>query len=100
MALLVNIGTYNIWPLGWRPSLDMAAVPGTTLLLGGLFLPESPNSLIERGHFEAGRQVLQRIRGTEQIEEEYQTIVAAQQVRKSLAALKATHSHGAHASNV
>ena len=80
VAQLVNIGAFNIRPWGWRLSLGLAAVPGTILLLGGLFLPESPNSLIERGQFEAGRRVLQRIRGTKQVEEEYQTIVAAQQV--------------------
>ena len=79
-AQLVNIGTYNIRPWGWRLSVGLAAVPGTILLLGGLFLPESPNSLIERGQFEKGRQVLQRIRGTHEVEAEYQTIVTAQQV--------------------
>jgi hypothetical protein len=35
---------------------------------GGLTLPETPNSLIERGHLEQGRDVLQRIRGTENIQ--------------------------------
>jgi Sugar (and other) transporter len=35
---------------------------------GGLTLPETPNSLIERGHLEEGRDVLQRIRGTENIQ--------------------------------
>jgi hypothetical protein len=45
----INIGTYNIRPWGWRLSLGLASVPGTILLFGGLFLPDSPNSLIERG---------------------------------------------------
>lgn len=80
IAQLINIGTYNIRPWGWRLSLGLAAVPGTILLLGGLFLPDSPNSLIERGQFEKGKQVLQRIRGTQQVEEEYAIIVAAQEV--------------------
>lgn len=35
-------------PWGWRLSLGLAAVPAMLLLLGGLVLPESPNSLIER----------------------------------------------------
>lgn len=63
IAQVINIGTYNIRPWGWRLSLGLASVPGTILLLGGLFLPDSPNSLIERGQFEKGKQVLQRIRG-------------------------------------
>ena len=79
-AQLINIGTYNIRPWGWRLSLGLAAVPGTILLLGGLLLPDSPNSLIERGQFEASRRVLQRIRGAQQVEEEYQTILAAHEV--------------------
>ena len=33
---------------GWRLSLGLAAVPAVVLTLGGLVLPESPSSLIER----------------------------------------------------
>ena len=33
---------------GWRLSLGLAGVPACVLLLGGILLPESPNSLIER----------------------------------------------------
>lgn len=83
IAQVINIGTYNIRPWGWRLSLGLASVPGTILLLGGLFLPDSPNSLIERGQLEKGKQVLQRIRGTQQVEEEYGTILAAQEVRNA-----------------
>jgi len=86
----INIGTYNIRPWGWRLSLGLASVPGTILLLGGLFLPDSPNSLIERGQFEKGKQVLQRIRGTQQVEEEYGTILAAQEVNDAQVSLSFT----------
>lgn len=81
-AQLINIGTFGIRPWGWRLSLGLAAVPGSILLLGGLFLPDSPNSLIERGQFEKGREVLEHIRGTQQVEEEYSTILAAQEAEK------------------
>ena len=36
------------WAHGWRLSLGLAAVPAFVLLAGGILLPESPNSLIER----------------------------------------------------
>lgn len=46
---------------------------------GGILLPETPNSLIERGHLEEARRVLKKIRGTDNIEVEYEDIVMAQQ---------------------
>lgn len=36
-------------PWGWRVSLALAGVPAIVLTLGGIFLPDTPNSLIERG---------------------------------------------------
>lgn len=47
MAQLINYGV-NDWDNGWRLSLGLAAVPASVLTLGGILLPESPNSLIER----------------------------------------------------
>lgn len=47
---VINIGTEKLYPWGWRLSLGLAAVPATTLLLGGIFLDDTPNSLLERGH--------------------------------------------------
>ncbi len=64
MAQLINYGTKNIYPWGWRLSLALAGVPGFMLFLGALSLPDTPNSLIERGKLEEGERVLQRIRGT------------------------------------
>ena len=53
VAQLVNVGTAKIvagW--GWRLSLGLGAVPAIALIIGGIFLPDTPNSLIERGHVE------------------------------------------------
>lgn len=47
---MINIGTSKIYPWGWRLSLGLCMVPATTLLLGGIFLDDTPNSLCERGH--------------------------------------------------
>jgi hypothetical protein len=53
---LVHIaGTQNIEEWGWRLSLGLAAVPAVILTLGGALLPETPNSLVERGHHEQVR---------------------------------------------
>lgn len=48
--LIINLTDAVRW--GWRLSLGFAFVPSTVLFLGGVFLPDSPNSLLERGHLE------------------------------------------------
>ena len=45
-------GTSRIHTWGWRLSVGLAAVPAIVLFIGSLLLPETPNSLIERGHHE------------------------------------------------
>ncbi|KAK9807820.1 hypothetical protein WJX72_010227 [[Myrmecia] bisecta] len=85
IAQAINIGTIKNVPWGWRLSLGLAAVPGTLLLLGGLFLPESPNSLIQRGQQERGKRVLQRLRGTHNVDYEFNTIVEAEEAEMHLA---------------
>lgn len=60
---------------GWRVSLALAVVPAVMLISGSLFLPDTPNSLIERGEKEKGKAVLQKIRGVENVDVEYDDIV-------------------------
>ncbi|RDX70836.1 Sugar transport protein 10, partial [Mucuna pruriens] len=67
---------------GWRISLGVGAVPAIVLCLGSFFLVETPNSLIERGQHEKAKKMLQKIRGTENIEEEYQDLVDASEAAK------------------
>jgi len=77
-AELINYGTNKIKAgYGWRVSLALAAVPAGIITLGSLFLPDTPNSLLERGHADEARRMLRRIRGTEEIGEEYADLVAA-----------------------
>ena len=73
----INIGTTRIYPWGWRLSMAIAAVPSIVLTLGGIFLPDTPNSLLERGKETEARQVLVRVRGTQDIDEEFEDIRAA-----------------------
>jgi len=77
-AELINYGTNKIKAgYGWRVSLALAAVPAGIITAGALFLPDTPNSLLERGHADEARRMLRRIRGTEDIGEEYADLVAA-----------------------
>uniref|UniRef100_A0A0E0EPE9 Major facilitator superfamily (MFS) profile domain-containing protein n=1 Tax=Oryza meridionalis TaxID=40149 RepID=A0A0E0EPE9_9ORYZ len=77
-ANLVNYGAAKIrggW--GWRVSLGLAAAPACVIAVGSLFLPDSPSSLINRGRHEQARRVLRRIRGTDEVDDEYGDLVAA-----------------------
>lgn len=83
VANAINIGTNRLlW--GWRLSLGLAAVPGSVLLLGGLFLPETPNSLVERGYLSEAKAVLQKVRGTKDVDVEFDTIVLANEALKGM----------------
>ncbi|KAK8941377.1 Hexose carrier protein HEX6 [Platanthera zijinensis] len=80
VANLVNYGTQKItagW--GWRISLSLAALPATLLIIGALFLPETPSNLIHRrgGDLREARSVLQKIRGTTDVEKELEDLATA-----------------------
>ncbi|KAJ7964136.1 Sugar transport protein [Quillaja saponaria] len=77
IANLVNYKTAEIHPYGWRISLGGAAIPAVILLLGSLTIVETPTSLIERGRKDKGLMTLQKIRGMEDVEKEFQEIVDA-----------------------
>ncbi|KAJ7552450.1 hypothetical protein O6H91_06G080800 [Diphasiastrum complanatum] len=79
-ANLVNYGTQRLTPWGWRLSLGLAAVPASLMTFGGLFLPETPNSLVERGYLEQGRKVLEKIRGTTNVALEFEDLVQASDI--------------------
>ncbi|KAK7411629.1 hypothetical protein VNO78_03064 [Psophocarpus tetragonolobus] len=83
-ANMVNYGTQQIKPWGWRLSLGLAAVPALLMTVGGIFLPDTPNSLIERGLTEKGRKLLERIRGTNEVDAEFQDMVDASELANSI----------------
>ncbi|KAK8970576.1 Sugar transport protein 14 [Platanthera guangdongensis] len=74
VADLINYFTEKIHPWGWRLSLGLAAVPATLMFAGGLFLPETPNSLVERGMVEEARRVLEKVRGTAKVDAELEDL--------------------------
>ncbi|KAM7262317.1 hypothetical protein ACFE04_021394 [Oxalis oulophora] len=85
VANSVNYGTNQIvggW--GWRVSLALAAVPALMMVVGSLFLPDSPNSLLERGHNEKAREMLEKVRGTKNVDSEYQDLVYACEAAKKV----------------
>eukprot|EP00897_Mesotaenium_endlicherianum_P000680 jgi/Mesen1/10612/ME000088S10110 len=85
VAQLINYGTQNAHPWGWRLSLGLAGVSAILLTIGGLTLPETPNSLIERGRLGQGRINLERTRGTKDVEAEFNDIVSASEKVKQSA---------------
>ncbi|WOL17704.1 sugar carrier protein C-like [Canna indica] len=84
-ANLINYFTAKIkggW--GWRVSLGLACIPAIIITLGSLLLPDTPNSLIERGHTERAKAMLRKVRGTNDIDAEYEDIVAASEESKAI----------------
>lgn len=76
VANLINYKTANL-ESGWRISLGIGAVPAVMLCVGSFFLGDTPNSLIERGQTEAAKTILQKIRGIDNVDEEFQDMIDA-----------------------
>eukprot|EP00887_Chlorella_sp_A99_P000193 scaffold13.g193.t1 len=51
------------WEHGWQLSLGLAGVPAVLIMAALPFMPETPNSLVERGRLEAGLRMLVLLRG-------------------------------------
>lgn len=85
-ANLINYGTQKIkggW--GWRISLAMAALPASILTIGALFLPETPNSIIQRSNdHQKAKLMLQRVRGTADVQAELDDLIRASSVSKTI----------------
>jgi MFS family permease len=85
-ANLINYGTSHIkggW--GWRLSLGLAAVPAIMMTVGSFFLPDTPNSILERGNSEKAKQMLRKVRGTDNVDDEFQDLVDASEAAKKVA---------------
>lgn len=78
-ANLINYGTGKLNnSSGWRISLALAAVPASLLTFGSIFLPDTPNSLIQRcDEHQKAKKMLQRIRGTDAVDAEFEDLVKA-----------------------
>ncbi|XP_029378561.1 proton myo-inositol cotransporter-like isoform X3 [Echeneis naucrates] len=61
---------------GWRYMLGLSVLPAFLQFVGFIFLPESPRWLLQNGRSQEAYQVLGRIRGRQNVEEEYDAIRA------------------------
>ncbi|PHT64493.1 Sugar carrier protein C [Capsicum annuum] len=77
--LVANVLNYFFAKItwGWRLSLGGAMVPALIISVGSLLLPETPNSMIERGKNEEAKAKLKRIRGVDDVDEEFNDLVTA-----------------------
>lgn len=55
--------------MGWRPMLAVAAIPGLGLLVGMLFLKETPRWLAKQGRWQEAEQALAHLSGQERRKE-------------------------------
>ncbi|XP_002525509.2 sugar carrier protein C-like [Ricinus communis] len=88
-ANLVNYVTPILMKNGqaWRVSLGGACVPAAFIFISALFLPNTPNSLLEKGQEQEAKAILKRIRGAtqdHQIENEFQDLVKASDEAKQV----------------
>ncbi|KAL5699511.1 hypothetical protein ACHQM5_030400 [Ranunculus cassubicifolius] len=84
-ANIINYFTDKIkggW--GWRVSLAGAGVPALFIVLGALALPDTPNYVIERNNPEAAKKLLRKVRGTDEIDQEYNDLLAASEASKKV----------------
>jgi MFS family permease len=78
IASLINYGNARTGnAFGWRISLGLAGIPAIMLTLASLLICETPNSLVQRGYQEKAKKILQRIRGTQDVEVEFEDILIA-----------------------
>lgn len=63
IATFINFGVAQMGNHGWRIALGFAAVPAAIMIIGTLFIPDTPSSLIQRGKVEEARQSLLKVRG-------------------------------------
>ncbi|XP_076914338.1 sugar carrier protein C-like [Bidens hawaiensis] len=84
-ANAVNFGFAQIkggW--GWRLSLGGAIVPAIIFIIGSLTLADTPNSLIQRGKLQEAKERLLKIRGVDNVDEEYNDLVEASEQSKMI----------------
>ena len=68
---------------GWRWMVGLAVVPSVILMIGVLFMPESPRWLLEHRSEEAARKVMKLTRKPEQIDAEIREMIEINRISES-----------------
>ncbi|CAI9100410.1 OLC1v1037407C1 [Oldenlandia corymbosa var. corymbosa] len=84
VANLIDYVFQNKHPWGWRLCLGLAALPASLMFVGGLFLPETPNSLVEQGKLGQARRVLEKVRGTPNVDAEFADLIDASKAAQAV----------------
>lgn len=74
-AQLINYGTGKMADNGWRISLAAFGLPSLLVLMWSPFLPDTPGSLLSRGKQKEAKRTLERLRGTQDVELEWEDMV-------------------------
>lgn len=86
-AFVINAIIFNVWgehPGVWRYMLAVAVLPAIALLIGMLFLPESPRWLISKHRDDQAFEVLKQVRSTARAEAEMKEVeLLAEEEEKS-----------------
>lgn len=86
-AFVINAIIFNVWgehPGVWRYMLAVAVLPAIALLIGMLFLPESPRWLISKHRDDQAFEVLKQVRSQERAEAEMKEVeLLAEEEEKS-----------------
>ncbi|XVE64902.1 hypothetical protein DITRI_Ditri07aG0139200 [Diplodiscus trichospermus] len=69
---------------GWRLSLGGAVVPGLIILFGSFWLSDTPNSLLQRNKVNEAKDLLKKIRGIDNVDEEFNDLANACEAAKSV----------------
>lgn len=80
--LAITVGIFSAYSISylliekqaWRMMFASSAIPSIILLIGVLFLPESPRWLVSSGRLDQAKKVLKRLRKKEPIEREFREI--------------------------
>ncbi|GMP77006.1 hypothetical protein CsSME_00033436 [Camellia sinensis var. sinensis] len=81
---IVNYFTSTLHPIRWRVSLAIAGVPGLVLFFGSMNLSKALASHIERGKDTKGKAALKKIRGLDNVEDEYEEVKRACEIAKEV----------------
>ncbi|XWS48976.1 hypothetical protein CRYUN_Cryun13aG0123800 [Craigia yunnanensis] len=67
---------------GWRLSFGGAVVPGLIILFGSFWFSDTPNSLLECNKFDEAKDLLIKIRGVNNVDEEFNDLANSSEAAK------------------